>query len=122
MAFPQGTAGAGATRGEVGMAVHIPNRRRAVPGTPKGRAAPVHGPETRIGTGDPRTVAQPQAVQRFAETSIRTPRRHFPAQAPRCQIHTSGSATAMPIRVRRTVSRAAVKRGTGTTAGAWRWT
>ena len=102
--------------------VHIPTLRDARTGHRNTRVAPDHGPETRIGTGDPGAVAQPQAVQRLAEPSIRTPMRHFPAQAPRWRFHTSGSATAMPIRVRRTVSRAAVKRGTGTTAGAWRWT
>ena len=69
--------------GEGGMGLHMPNRPDAAPGIPRGRVAPVHGPETRIGTGDPRAVAQPQAVQRLAESTFRTPSRHFPAQAPR---------------------------------------
>ncbi len=81
------------------MGLHMPNRPDAAAGIPKGRVAPDHGSETRIGIGDPGAVAQPQAVQRLAEPSIRTPRRHFPAQAPRCRFHTSGSASAMPIRV-----------------------
>ncbi len=47
-----------------GMGVHMSNLPYAAPGIPKGRVAPVHGPERRIGTGDPWAVAQPQAVQR----------------------------------------------------------
>jgi len=65
-----------------GMGVHMPNRPGAAPGIPKGRVAPVHGPETRIGSGDPRAVAQPQAVRRLAERGFRTLGRDFPAQAP----------------------------------------
>ena len=71
----------------------MPNRPYAAPGIPKGRVAPVHGPERRIGTGDPRAVAQLQAGRRLAEFLVRTPERDFPAQAPRCQMRTSGSAT-----------------------------
>jgi hypothetical protein len=88
MAFPHGIAGLGATWGGGGIAVHIPNRRRAVPGTPKGRVAPVHGPETWIGTDDPQFVAQIQAVQRLAELGFRTPRRHSPCtSAPMSNAH-----------------------------------
>jgi len=67
--------------------------RRSIPLPGGGRVAPVHGPQKRIGTGDPRAVAQPEAVQRLAEPAFRTTGRHSPAQAPRCRFHTSGSAT-----------------------------
>ena len=56
--------------------------------------APSHGPETRIGTGDPRAVAQLQAIQRLADSAVCTPRRHYLAQQPRCETDTSGSTTA----------------------------
>ena len=79
--------------GEGGMGVHMSNLPYAAPGIPKGRVAPVHGPERRIGTGDPWAVAQPKAVQRLWESAFRTPKRYLAAQAPRCRIHTSGSAT-----------------------------
>ena len=62
-------------------------------GMPRWGVAPNHGPGTRIGIGAPLAVAQPQAVQRLAEPGFRTTWRHFPAQAPRRRIHTSGSAT-----------------------------
>ena len=64
------------------MGLHMPNRPDAATGIPKGRVAPVHSPKTRIGTGDPRAVAQSQPVQRLAEPPVRTPARYFPAQAP----------------------------------------
>ena len=41
------------------MGLHMPKRPDAAAGIPKGRVAPVHGPETWIGTGDPGAVAQP---------------------------------------------------------------
>ena len=63
------------------------------PGSP-----PRHGHTARIGTGDPRAVAQPQADRRLAESAFRTLGRDFPAQAPRCRFHTSGSATGSPER------------------------
>ena len=75
------------------MGLHMPNRPDAALGIPNGRVAPVHGPETRIGTGDLRAVAQPQAVQRLAEPAFRTTRRHFRAQAPRCRFHASMTGT-----------------------------
>ena len=64
------------------MGLHMPNRPDAAPGIPKGRVTPVHGPERRIGTGDPRAVAQPQAVRRLAEFPVRTPERDFPCTSP----------------------------------------
>ena len=108
--------------GAGGMGLHMPNRPCAAPGIPKGRVAPVHGPETRIGTGDPRAVAQPQAVRRLAEPAFRTLGRDFLAQAPRCRFHTSGSATSSPERrsnpdsrkAARTPHRMAVNRASGT--------
>ena len=60
------------------MGLHVPNLPDAAPGIPKGRVAPVHGPERRIGTGDPRAVAQLQAVRRLAEFPVRTPERDSP--------------------------------------------
>ncbi len=91
--FPEGSLVRERPGGAGGMSLHMPNSPYAAPGIPKGRVAPVHGPQTRIGTGDPRAVAQPEAVRRLAEPTSRTPKRNFPAQAPRCRIHTSGSAT-----------------------------
>ena len=89
---------------------------------PNTGVAPVHGPETRIGTGDPRAVAQHQAVRRLAEPAFRTLGRDFPAQAPRCRFHTSGSATGSPERpsnpdsgkAARTPHRMGVDRASGT--------
>ncbi len=49
---------------------------------------PVHGPQRRIGTGDPRAVAQLQAVRRLAEFPVRTPERDFPCtSAPMSNAH-----------------------------------
>ncbi len=75
------------------MGLHVPNLPDAALGIPKGRVAPVHGPVRRIGSGDPRAVDQLQAARRLGEFPVRTPERDFPAQAPRCQMCTSGSAT-----------------------------
>ena len=91
--FPEGSLVRERPGGEGGMGLHMPNRPDAAPGIPKGRVAPVHGPEKRIGTGDPRAVAQPKAVQRLAASTFRTLLWHFPAQAPRCRFHTSRSTT-----------------------------
>ena len=52
MAFPQGLLAWGATPGRGWDGRAHPNRRRAVPGTPKGRVAPGHGLEARIGIGE----------------------------------------------------------------------
>ena len=60
------------------MGLHMPNSPYAAPGIPKGRVAPAHGPETWIGTGDPRSVAQPQAVRRLAKLRVL----HAQAQLP----------------------------------------
>ena len=49
--------------GEGGMGVHMPNYPDAAPGIPKGRVAPIHGLDGRIGIGAPLAVAQPQARQ-----------------------------------------------------------
>ena len=96
--FPEGSLVRERPGGEGGMGLHMPNRPDAAPGIPKGRVAPVHGPETRIGTGDPRAVAQPQAVQRLVELAFRTTQRHSAAQTPQCRFHTSGSATCSAVR------------------------
>ena len=55
--FPEGSLVRERPGGAGGMGLHMPNRPYAAPGIPKGRVAPVHGPETRIGTGGPRAVA-----------------------------------------------------------------
>jgi len=91
--FPEGSLVRERPGGEGGMGLHMPSRPYAAPGIPKGRVAPVHGPQTRSGNGDPQAVAQPQPVRQLAEPAFRTPERSFAARAPRCRIHTSGSAT-----------------------------
>ena len=91
--FPEGSLVRERPGGEGGMGLHMPGRPYAAPGIPKGRVAPVHGPQTRIGSGDPQAVVQPQAVRRLRKLAFRMPRWHSPAQAPRCRFRTSGSAT-----------------------------
>ena len=76
--FPEGSLVRERPGGKGGMGLHMPNRPDAAPGIPKSRVAPDHGPKTRIGTGDPRAVAQLQAVRRLAEPAFRTCGRDFP--------------------------------------------
>ena len=82
------TDGAGATRrgGRHGLAHAEPTD--AAVGIPKGRVAPVHGPETRIGLGDPRAVSD--GMSGPSPARIRWPKGFPTPQGP------SNAATQLP--------------------------
>ena len=91
--------------------VHIPTLRDARTGHRNTRVAPGHGLEARFGideSGGRGLTAKPPATCGVCRVSH--PRADSVSDGPRWQKHTSGSASATPIRVLRTVSRALRRR------------
>jgi hypothetical protein len=105
------------------MGLHMPNRPDAATGIPKGRVAPVHGLEARFDIGE--SGGRGTTSSRPATCGIPDP--HAKAAFP---LHKHLDVKFTPLDRQRPCRSGfedrspepPSNRGTGTTAGAWRWT